>query len=223
MKILIIEDEKELRLTLRRFFEQEHFLVETATDYPSGLAKLGDYDYDCVLLDIMLPGGSGMQLLDELKRMKKKHSVLIISAKDSVDDKVLGLEKGADDYLAKPFHLSELLARVRSIIRRKNQQGEEVIRLKNVCLLPETRTVKVGEEVLSLNRKEYDLLYYFIIRPERLVEKTTLAEAVWGDYIDQVDSLDFIYSQIKNLRKKLKAAGAEIDFQSVYGIGYKLV
>ena len=202
MKILIIEDEKELRLTLRRFFEQEHFLVETATDYPSGLAKLGDYDYDCVLLDIMLPGGSGMQLLDELKRMKKKHSVLIISAKDSVDDKVLGLEKGADDYLAKPFHLSELLARVRSIIRRKNQQGEEV---------------------LSLNRKEYDLLYYFIIRPERLVEKTTLAEAVWGDYIDQVDSLDFIYSQIKNLRKKLKAAGAEIDFQSVYGIGYKLV
>ena len=190
MKILIIEDEKELRLTLRQFFEQEHFLVETAKDYHSGLSKLADYDYDCVLLDIMLPGGSGMQLLDELKAMKKKHSVIIVSAKDSVDDKVLGLEKGADDYLAKPFHLSELLARVKSIIRRKNQQGEEVIQLKNVCLYPETRTVKVGDVLLNLNRKEYDLLYYFIIRPERLVEKTTLAEAVWGDYIDQVDSLD---------------------------------
>ena len=223
MKILIIEDEKELRLTLRQFLEQEHFLVETAKDYPSGLAKLADYDYDCILLDIMLPNGSGMQLLDELRAMKKNHSVLIISAKDSVEDKVLGLEKGADDYLAKPFHLAELLARVKSIIRRKNQQGEEVITLKNVQLFPETRTVKVGDTTLTLNRKEYDLLYYFIIRPERLVEKTTLAEAVWGDYIDQVDSLDFIYSQIKNLRKKLKTVEAEIDLQAVYGIGYKLV
>ena len=140
-----------------------------------------------------------------------------------MEDKVLGLEKGADDYLAKPFHLAELLARIKSIIRRKNQQGEEVIHLKNVRLFPETRTVKVGEETLTLNRKEYDLLYYFMIRPERLVEKMTLAEAVWGDYIDQVDSLDFIYSQIKNLRKKLKTAEAEIDLQAVYGIGYKLV
>ena len=171
----------------------------------------------------MLPNGSGMQLLDELKAMKKNYSVLIISAKDSVEDKVLGLEKGADDYLAKPFHLAELLARIKSIIRRKNQQGEEVIHLKNVRLFPETRTVKVGEETLTLNRKEYDLLYYFMIRPDRLVEKMTLAEAVWGDYIDQVDSLDFIYSQIKNLRKKLKTAEAEIDLQAVYGIGYKLV
>ena len=194
MKILIIEDEKELRLTLRQFLEQEHFLVETAKDYTSGLSKLADYDYDCILLDIMLPNGSGMQLLDELKAMKKNHSVLIISAKDSVEDKVLGLEKGADDYLAKPFHLAELLARVKSIIRRKNQQGEEVIHLKNVRLFP-----------------------------DRLGEKMTLAEAVWGDYIDQVDSLDFIYSQIKNLRKKLKTAEAEIDLQAVYGIGYKLV
>ena len=190
MKILIIEDEKELRLTLRQFLEQEHFLVETAKDYTSGLSKLADYDYDCILLDIMLPNGSGMQLFD---------------------------------YLAKPFHLAELLARVKSIIRRKNQQGEEVIHLKNVRLFPETRTVKVGEETLTLNRKEYDLLYYFMIRPDRLVEKMTLAEAVWGDYIDQVDSLDFIYSQIKNLRKKLKTAEAEIDLQAVYGIGYKLV
>lgn len=223
MKILIIEDEKELRLTMRQFLEKEHFLVETATDYRSGLAKLSDYDYDCILLDIMLPNGSGMQLLDELKNLKKNHSVIIISAKDSVEDKVLGLEKGADDYLAKPFHLAELLARIKSIIRRKHLQGEEVISLRNVQLFPESRTAKVGDVPLNLNRKEYDLLYYFLVRPERLVEKTTLAEAVWGDYIDQADSLDFIYSQIKNLRKKLKSAEAEIDLQAVYGIGYKLV
>ena len=219
--ILLVEDEPHVRAGTQQFLCQRGFMVLAVASGEEALEKFTRADV--IILDIMLPGGSGMQLLDELKAMKKKHSVIIVSAKDSVDDKVLGLEKGADDYLAKPFHLSELLARVKSIIRRKNQQGEEVIQLKNVCLYPETRTVKVGDVLLNLNRKEYDLLYYFIIRPERLVEKTTLAEAVWGDYIDQVDSLDFIYSQIKNLRKKLKTAQAEIDFQAVYGIGYKLV
>ena len=209
MKILIIEDEKELRNTLQIFLEKEKFLVETATDYTSALNKIADYDYDCILLDIMLPKGNGMQLLDELKAMKKNNSVIIISAKDSVEDKVLGLEKGADDYLSKPFHLAELLARVKSIIRRKNQQGEEVITFKNVQLYPEKRQVVVAGHPM--------------IRPEKLVQKTTLAEAVWGDDADQVDSLDFIYSQIKNLRKKLKNMQAEIDFQAVYGIGYKLI
>ncbi|MDO4880525.1 MAG: response regulator transcription factor [Capnocytophaga sp.] len=223
MKILIIEDEKELRDTLQTFLEKEKFLIETASDYLSGLSKIANYDYDCILLDIMLPNGSGMQLLDELKKLKKNNSVIIISAKDSVEDKVLGLEKGADDYLAKPFHLAELLARVKSIIRRKNQQGEEIISFKNVQLFPENRQVLVAGKPMPINRKEYDLLYYFMIRPEKLVQKTMLAEAVWGDDVDQVDSLDFIYSQIKNLRKKLKNAQAQIDFQSVYGIGYKLV
>ena len=223
MKILIIEDEKELRNTLQIFLEKEKFLVETATGYISALNKIADYDYDCILLDIMLPKGNGMQLLDELKAMKKNNSVIIISAKDSVEDKVLGLEKGADDYLSKPFHLAELLARVKSIIRRKNQQGEEVITFKNVQLYPEKRQVVVAGHPMHINRKEYDLLYYFMIRPEKLIQKTTLAEAVWGDDADQVDSLDFIYSQIKNLRKKLKNMQAEIDFQAVYGIGYKLI
>ena len=223
MKILIIEDEKELRNTLQIFLEKEKFLVETATDYISALNKIADYDYDCILLDIMLPKGNGMQLLDELKAMKKNNSVIIISAKDSVEDKVLGLEKGADDYLSKPFHLAELLARVKSIIRRKNQQGEEVITFKNVQLYPEKRQVVVAGYPMHINRKEYDLLYYFMIRPEKLIQKTTLAEAVWGDDADQVDSLDFIYSQIKHLRKKLKNMQAEIDFQAVYGIGYKLI
>ena len=223
MKILIIEDEKDLLSTLQAFLEKENFLVETAHDYPSGVKKIADYDYDCILLGIMLPKGSGMELLDELRALKKNTAVLILSAKDSVEDKVLGLEKGADDYLAKPFHLAELLARIKSIIRRKNQQGEDFIAYKNVTLYPEDRRVVVEGKPMTTNRKEYEMLYYFMIRPEKLVERTTLAEAIWGDDIDQVDSLDFIYSQVKNLRKKLKSLGAEIDFQAVYGIGYKLV
>lgn len=223
MKILIIEDEKALRDVIKSYLEKEKYLVETAKDFNSGLDKIIGYDYDCILLDITLPGGSGMQLLSELRKIKKNDSVIIISAKDSVEDKVTGLEIGADDYLAKPFHLAELLARIKSIIRRKNQKGSDFISLSNVKLFPEERKVLIDDNELNLNRKEYDLLYYFMVRPEKLVQKTTLAEAIWGDDIDQVDSLDFIYSQIKNLRKKLKNNKADIDFQSVYGIGYKLI
>ncbi|MDO4229077.1 MAG: response regulator transcription factor [Capnocytophaga sp.] len=223
MKILIIEDEPTLLETLKQFLENEKYIVETATDYISGINKAGVYDYDCILLDIMLPNGNGIDLLKEIKKMQKKDAVIIISAKDSVEDKVLGLDLGAVDYLAKPFNLLELHSRIKSAIRQKNQNGENFIIYKNVKIYPEDRIVFVGQTPMNLNRKEFDLLYYFMIRPEKTLQKTTLAEAVWGDSIDQADSLDFIYSQIKNLRKKLKEHQAEIDFQAVYGIGYKLV
>lgn len=223
MKILIVEDEPELKDIVQKFLESEHFIVEHAENYRSGLEKIISYDYDCILLDIMLPDGSGIDLLKEIKRLHKKDPVIILSAKDSVDDKVSGLEIGADDYLAKPFHLAELMARIKSVIRRNHQDGENIIQYKNISIDPENRKVMVGNEELILNRKEYDLLYYFIIHPEKTLQKTTLAEAIWGDYIDQVDSLDFIYSQIKNLRKKLKSQHAKADFQAVYGIGYKFV
>lgn len=223
MKILIIEDEPELRNVVQRFLEAEHFIVEYADDYQSGLEKIISYEYDCILLDIMLPDGNGMDLLKEIKNMHKKDPVIILSAKDSVDDKVNGLEIGADDYLAKPFHLAELMARIKSIIRRKNQDGENTISYKNIHIDPESRIVKIDNTELILNRKEYDLLYYFVINPEKTLQKTMLAEAIWGDYIDQADSLDFIYSQIKNLRKKLKELKSEADFQAVYGIGYKFI
>lgn len=223
MKILIIEDEPVLLETVKQFLENEKYIVETANDYISGIEKIGTYDYDCILLDIMLPNGSGIDILKEIKKLNKKDSVIILSAKDSVEDKVLGLDLGADDYLAKPFNLMELHSRIKSAIRRNNQDGEKSISFKNVKLFPEERTVFVDETELSLNRKEFDLLYYFMIRPEKTLQKTSLAESVWGDNIDQSDSLDFIYSQIKNLRKKLKDSNAEIDFQAVYGIGYKLV
>jgi len=222
MKILIVEDEPKLRETIRASLIKEKFIVETTADYHAAMIKINDYDYDCILLDIMLPGGSGLDLLKELKKIRRSDSVLIISAKDSLEDKVYGLDLGADDYLTKPFHLAELNARIKSIIRRKQVQGDISIKLGNLELWPDNRSVTVGGEQLQLNRKEYDLLYYFVVNPNRVINKMSLAEAVWGDNIDQVDSLDFIYSQVKNLRKKLKQAGATAAITAVYGFGYKL-
>ncbi|MFD1165629.1 response regulator transcription factor [Sphingobacterium daejeonense] len=223
MKILIIEDETSLLQTIEEFLKSENFLIESAQDYNAALEKAMTYDYDCILLDIMLPGGNGLDILKTLKEAHKKQPVLILSAKDSVEDKVLGLEIGADDYLAKPFHLAELLARIKSIIRRNAQDGEQLVKYKNVSLDPDSRQVTVNEKIIPLNRKEFDLFYYFILRPNKLLEKTSLVESVWGDHTDQADNLDFIYSQIKNIRKKLKEAEADMDIQAVYGVGYKLV
>lgn len=223
MKILIVEDEIELQKTIVQFLENEKFIVETASTYAEGLDKLISFDYDCILLDMMLPDGDGMNLLRELKLQHKKSSVVILSAKDSVDDKVEGLSVGADDYLAKPFHFSELLARIKVSLRKNQQQGEQLISYKNITLNPDDRRVTINEIEINLNRKEYDLFYYFMLRPERVFQKTTLAENVWGDHIEMADNLDFIYSQIKNLRKKLKEANSEADLQAVYGVGYKLI
>lgn len=222
MKILIIEDEPSLRELIQRSLEKERYVVEAAADFQSGLRKIEDYDYDCVLLDIMSPDGNGLNLLEQLKKMHKRENVIIISAKDSLDDKVLGLELGADDYLPKPFHLAELNARIKSVIRRQRRDGEMDIRLANIRIVPDTFQVFVDDKEIELNRKEYDILLYFANRPGRLVNKNTLAESVWGDHIDQVDNFDFIYAQIKNLRKKLKDAGALAELKAVYGFGYKM-
>ena len=222
MKILIIEDEPSLRELIQRSLEKERYVVEAAADFQSGLRKIEDYDYDCVLLDIMLPDGNGLNLLEQLKKMRKRENVIIISAKDSLDDKVLGLELGADDYLPKPFHLAELNARIKSVIRRQRRDGEMDIRLANIRIVPDTFQVFVDDKEIELNRKEYDILLYFANRPGRLVNKNTLAESVWGDHIDQVDNFDFIYAQIKNLRKKLKDAGALAELKAVYGFGYNM-
>ena len=211
-----------MRELIQRSLEKERYVVEVAADFNSALRKIEDYDYDCVLLDIMLPDGSGLDLLEKLKAMHKRENVIIISAKDSLEDKVLGLELGADDYLPKPFHLAELNARIKSVIRRQHHDGEIDICLGNIRILPDKYQVLINDREVELNRKEYDILLYFINRPGRLVNKNTLAESVWGDHIDQVDNFDFIYAQIKNLRKKLKDAGATAEIKAVYGFGYKM-
>ena len=223
MKILVVEDEIKLQETIVEFLENEKMIVESADNFQQALDKIISFDYDCILLDMMLPDGDGMTILKELKKLQKKTSVIILSAKDSVDDKVEGLLVGADDYLAKPFHFAELLARIKVAFRKNQQHGEDIISYKNISIYPDDRRVLVNQNEIKLNRKEYDLLFYFMLRPERVFQKTMLAESVWGDHIEMADNLDFIYLHIKNIRKKLKEAGSEADFQAVYGVGYKLV
>ncbi len=223
MKILVVEDEKELLKSIHDSLIQEQFLIETAENYQSASEKIALYTYDCILLDIMLPGGNGLQLLQQLKDMDKSENVIIISAKDSLEDKLTGLELGADDYLTKPFHNAELNARIKAVLRRKNQDGKNSIEIANIELDLTERSFSVDGERITLNRKEFDILHFFLLNKKRLVTKTALAEHVWGDHIDQADNFDFIYYQIKNLRKKLQQSNAEIEIEAVYGIGYKLI
>ena len=222
MKILIIEDEAELREVLTRSLCAERYVVETAATYREARSKAMIYHYDCLLLDIMLPDGNGLDLLRSLTEAGRCTNVIILSAKDSIDDKVAGLDLGADDYLPKPFHLAELHARLKSVLRRRTRNGERLLQCGNVSLNPETFQAEVEGRSLDLGRKEFDILVYFMNRPNQLVEKQTLAEAVWGDHTDQADNFDFIYAQIKNLRKRLKEAGAGIEIKTAYGFGYKL-
>jgi len=222
MKILLIEDEDDLREIIVRSLEKERYVVETAPNCATARTKLAGYEYDCVLLDIMLPDGNGLELLSEMVRQGRKPNVMILSARDSVEDKVAGLDLGADDYLPKPFHLSELHARLKSILRRATGSTQNVISFGNVNIHTDTFSIDVDGKPLEVSRKEYDILHYFITRPKRLVDKQTLAEAVWGDYMDVADNYDFIYAQMKNIRKRLKTAGANIEIKTVYGFGYKL-
>ncbi len=223
MKILIIEDDLSFQEILRKTLEKERYIVEVAPNYRTGLIKLSDYTYDCILLDINLPDGNGLDLLRELKEMKKTGSLIIISARDTIEDKVEGLDLGADDYLPKPFHLAELLSRIKSVLRRNNQGGEQYVSYGEVKVNPHTFDIWVGDTKRELSRKEFDLLLYFLQRPNRIVSKNMLAEAIWGDHFDDVDNYDFVYAQIKNLRKRLSAWDADIEIVAVYGMGYKLV
>lgn len=221
MKILIIEDDQGMQEVISQSLIKARYVVETASTLDDARSKLLLYEYDCVLLDIMLPDGNGLSLLKELADKKINRNVIILSARDSVDDKIEGLELGADDYLPKPFHLAELHARIRSLMRRR-RDGEHTICLGNIELNPDQFSVKVGGKTLDVSRKEFDILHYLISRPDRVVSKEALAEAVWGDYIDQSDNFDFIYAHMKNLRKRLKAASADIELKTVYGFGYKI-
>lgn len=220
MKILLIEDELELRKSIRHYLEMEKYVVEIAADFQKAEDKTSGYDYDCVLVDISIPGGSGLEIIRQLKANKSKAGIIIISAKDSLDDKIKGLDLGADDYLAKPFHLSELNARIKALLRRKNFGGEKEIVVNEIMITPEERKVTVNDHDVVLTAKEYDLLLYFIANKNRVVSKSSVAEHLWGDHVDRLDNLDFVYSHIKNLRKKLLEKGCDDYIQTVYGIGY---
>ena len=223
MKILIIEDEPSLREVMQRALEQERYIVETAATYAEADARIAAYSYDCILLDIMLPDGSALRLIEHIKHLRRRDNVIIISARDSLDDKVEGLELGADDYLPKPFHTAELLARIRSVLRRGRIGGDLTLTVGNVSLDVDKARVTVDGREVPLLKKEFDILLYLMQRPNHLVDKTVLAEAVWGDHADDADNFQFVYAQMKNLRRKMAEAGATAEIKSVYGFGYKLV
>ncbi|MBO5932652.1 MAG: response regulator transcription factor [Bacteroidaceae bacterium] len=223
MKLLLIEDEVSLHELIVNTLSKDGFIVESAYNCASAIDKLSAYYYDCILLDINLPDGSGLTILEHLKKTLAKTNVIITSARDSLDDKIQGLELGADDYLAKPFHISELAARIKSVVRRSQNSGSMAWTAGNVLLEDVTNRLFIGGKEVSLLKKEFDILKYFLMRPGHMVDKSVLAEAIWGDHIDQTDDFQFVYAQMKNLRKKLSEAGADIEIKSVYGFGYKLI
>ncbi|MDB5273570.1 MAG: two-component system response regulator [Chitinophagaceae bacterium] len=223
MKILIVEDEVSMQNSIRTYFEKSGYLCEIAATQKNAEEKIQLHHYDCVILDISLPDGNGLRILEQLKRKKVKTGVIILSAKNSIDDKVEGLNLGADDYLAKPFHFTELNARVTAIVRRLKFEGNNQIEIGNILFQLDAQKVFIAGKELILKKKEYELLLFFVSNTERLISKSSLAEHIWGDNSDRADSFDFLYSQIKNLRKRLNEYQSEYNIQAIYGLGYKFV
>lgn len=221
MNLLLIEDEPDLAEAILKYMTDEDFHCEWVTDLSQAMEKIHLYSYDCLLVDINLPDGSGMNVIRQLKNTKSPSGIIIISARDSTDDKITGLDIGADDYITKPFELSELNARIRSVIRRRNFDGQKDITFREIVISPDERTVKVNDGLISLTKKEYDLLLYFISNKNRVLTKSAIAEHLWGDDMDMADSFDFIYAHLKNLRKKIEANKGEDYIQTIYGVGYK--
>lgn len=221
MKVLIVEDERELNTTLTAYLQKEGYVVESVFDYESALFKIADYSYDCVLIDISLPKGNGLDLVKQLKQDQSNSGIIIISAKNSDDDKIAGLDLGADDYLAKPFNLAELNARIKALFRRRFSNGNSVITLNELTVKPQERIVLVNDQPVNLTAKEYELLLFFVVNKDRVISKNSIAEHIWGDNSDQLDNHDFIYVHLRNLRKKLSEKGCTDYVETIYGIGYK--
>jgi DNA-binding response OmpR family regulator len=223
MKLLIIEDEKALSESIASYLNDNHFTCEMAYDFHSAREKIEGHDYNCIILDITLPNGNGLRLLRELRSAGKTDGVLIVSARNSLDDKISGLNDGADDYLTKPFHLPELGARVAAIIRRKSFGGQNVLQLDKLTIHLQDRRVAAEGVVIDLTRKEYEMLLYFSVNKNKVLTKEAIAEHLWGDHLDMTDNYDFLYTHIKNLRRKLLASGCPDYIKAVYGMGYKFV
>jgi DNA-binding response OmpR family regulator len=221
MNILIVEDEIDLIGSIFEYLGQEGYICQKASNFKNAEEKIDLYDYDCVIVDIGLPDGNGLNIIRKLKKDKSQSGIIIISAKNSLDDKIDGLEIGADDYLTKPFHLSELNARLKAIYRRKKFEGNNEFVVNEIKICPDNLSVLIYDKPLILTRKEYDLLIYFISNKNRVLTKESIAEHLWGDNIDLADSFDFIYTHIKNLRKKMLDKGSKDYIQTIYGMGYK--
>lgn len=221
MKILIIEDEHQLSDSIRRYLESQRYLCEQAFDFADAKMKVGVYDYDCVLLDLMLPEGNGLDILREIRKRRNPVGVIIISGKDSLDDKLDGLQIGADDYLPKPFPLSELSMRIYALIRRKEFNANNILQSGDIAIDLLEREVRVGDVPLELTKTEYELLLFFLSNKGKAISKSAIAEHLSGEMADMLNSYDFIYSHIKNLKAKLAERGCTDNIKTIYGMGYK--
>ena len=221
MKLLLVEDHAELASNIISYLAKEGYVCEWCNSYQKAINKLSGFEYDIIMLDLMLPDGDGLDILRFIKQQNADAGVLILSAKNALDDKIQGLDLGADDYLPKPFHLSELNARLKAIYRRRNLGGAHDLIFNEISLNTDTMEVKVNDQYLDLTRKEYEMLLYMIVNKSRVLTKQSIAEHLWGDYMDSVDSFDFVYQHIKNLRKKIVQAGGRDYIQTMYGSGYK--
>jgi DNA-binding response OmpR family regulator len=221
MKILVIEDEIDIASSIKSYLRSNDILCEMAADSKSALEKISMYDYDCILLDLMLPDGDGFTILKELKKQNKSDGVIIISAKEALETKIEGFNLGADDYLTKPFHLSELLVRIQSLVRRKNFNGSNIMAFNEIEIDTLAKSVSIKGRKIDCTKKEIDLLLFLIGNKNKVLSKSAIAEYLSGDMADMLDNHDFVYAHIKNLKKKLKESGSTDYIKSVYGIGYK--
>ncbi len=221
MKLLLVEDNQDLADNVSTYLTKEGYICEMVSTVKEAHSKLAAFEYDVVLLDIGLPDGNGIDILRAIKAEENNTGLIIISAKNAIDDKVEGLNLGADDYLTKPFHLSELNARLKAIYRRRHFDGKQTILFNEIEVDPDTQEVLVHGKQIILTKKEYELLLYFLANKNRVLTKQSIAEHLWGDHVDYLDSFDFVYQHIKNLRKKFLSAGANDYLTNVYGMGYK--
>ena len=221
MKILIIEDEIELLIAVGNYLTRENYICELADNFAKANEKLSVYEYDIILLDIGLPDGNGLDLLKIIKKYNKKAGIIILSAKNSLDDKIIGLDQGADDYITKPFQLSELNSRIKALLRRRNFAGSNMVTFKEISINTDSKNITIHDQQLTFTKKEYDILLFLIINHNRVLTKEAIAEHLWDDNIDLADSYDFIYTHLNNIRKKIKAAGGVDYIKTLYGMGYK--
>lgn len=222
MKLLLVEDHQELANNIINFLKQENYICEWASSVAEAKDTLSMFEYDCVLLDITLPDGTGLMLLHYIKQLYPSTKVIIISAQNSLDYKIIGLDSGADDYITKPFPLPELHSRIKAVSRRsKKENNNDLLIYNEIVVDMQSMECKVKDMFLNLTKKELNLLIYFINNKNRVLSRQAIAIHLWGDYTYNLDNVDFIYQHLKNLRRKISEADGTDYVQTVYGLGYK--